>query len=83
MVQNGESAASWDVLHNDAASIVARNSLVTGVLGGVAGSVAGVLRTPHVEPAIVAIRMARRWLVFSFGFFGMFCWVTQLFESLL
>lgn len=70
MTQSDQSVAPWNLLNRDATIIVARNSLLTGVLGGVAGSVVGTLRTPHVEPAIVTLRMTRRWFVFSFGFFG-------------
>lgn len=60
-------ASPWE---SDVPLLVARNTLMSGALGALTGSIMGVLQAPAVEPAFLAIRMSKIWFAFGFGFFG-------------
>lgn len=50
--------------------IVAGGTVLGTIAGAVTGVTAGVLNSQQIPPGLLGIRLAKSWLVFSFGFFG-------------
>ncbi|WFD44013.1 hypothetical protein MPSI1_002678 [Malassezia psittaci] len=60
---------NYEVASN-APVVVMGGTLLATTAGGLTGVVSGVLQSTYVPPAVMGLRLARGWFMFSFGFFG-------------